>query len=72
MDAKLNRELISLALQRIRELGQEFYTLSQDVSKWRDPPYTDMEKTKISVKIQYAVEEQFKWVRALESEFEEQ
>jgi hypothetical protein len=72
MDAIKNRELIALSLQRIRELGEEFYALSQDVTKWRDPPYTDIEKTRISLKIQQAVEEQAKWVRALESEFEEE
>ena len=64
-------ELMLLALRRARELGNEFFRLHQELMKWRPEPLPDVEKMKLTIRIQEAVAEQYKWLAALETALEE-
>ncbi|HYE20957.1 MAG TPA: hypothetical protein VEA69_21100 [Tepidisphaeraceae bacterium] len=67
----MNKELICLALARCRELAREAFSVHQELEKWRETPFTSMERTKLSLKINHAVEEQDKWLRILGDYIEE-
>lgn len=68
----MNKELIVLSLDRIVELGQKAYGLHQELEKWREPKFTDLERTKIGCKIQNLFDEQFKWIRAIQEKFQDE
>jgi hypothetical protein len=65
-------ELVLLCLERARVLCQEVLTHHESLTVWRNPALTDIEKTTIGLKLQKCLQEQHKWINALEEEFEKQ
>ena len=63
-------ELQKLSLEWIRQLNNQAYAAHQEYSKWHDPPLSDMDKTKLSIKVQESVETINKIVNALIDEGE--
>lgn len=62
-------EIVKLALNRVMDLGQEAFTIHEDMMKWKPEAVDPIEKTKASVNLKTALEEQRKWIVAiLESE----
>jgi len=59
--------LIRLAVGRVAELGSTVYTIHQGLERWQpdDKKLSSIDRTKESLKIQYAVEEQKKWCDAI-------
>ena len=64
-------DLHRLALDRIRELGQEAFTLHEDLMRWREKPLDDVETTKISSALKSKLEEQRRWINALQEEIDD-
>lgn len=63
-----NRNLFVLGLDRIAELGQIAFTAHQELEKWREPAFTQRERIEVSLKLQAAIEEQKKWITALQEQ----
>jgi len=57
--------LTELALRRIRTLGQEVFSVHEDLMKWKPEPFTTIEKTEKSVFLKFALKEQRQWIDAL-------
>jgi len=66
------KSMIRLALGRIGELGQAAYEAHQETTRWRAEPLNDLEKTQLSLKVEYAVEEQKQWIKAIEEALEQE
>ena len=54
--------IILLAIERAQELGDQAYAIHQDLEKWREVKYTDMERTKRSVDLAELLGQQRKWL----------
>lgn len=59
-------DLSKLVLQRVQELGAEAFSIHEDLMRWREPAYSDIDKTQLSVKLKIKLEEQCSWLKALE------
>lgn len=58
-------ELIKLALKQVSDLGQEAFYHHEKLMAWNDPALDPAEKTKLSVNLKKALEEQRQWVNAI-------
>ncbi len=65
------KDISRLALDRIRELGQVAMTALHEMEKWREPALKDFERTKMQVTHNNALQEQCKWIKAIEENEEE-
>ncbi len=60
--------LLQLVLDRIGQLNNEMLGIHNDLSVWRATPYTDIEKTKLSVRFDQASKELHDWLEAMNDE----
>lgn len=58
-------QLRRLAIEHLADLGQEVFSLHEDLMRWRDPPLISPEKTFISNKLKSSLEKQKQWIDAL-------
>jgi len=58
--------MIELILRQIRSLGQIAYSAHEDLERWRVQPMTGPERTQKGNELKTALEEQSKWIGALE------
>lgn len=61
-----------LVINRVKELGQEVLHLHEEMEKWRKEPLNAMQRTQMAVRLQSCLQEQFRWLNALEELLEKQ
>lgn len=61
-------KLQKLALERIRELGQEAFSTHEQIVIWRKEPLDTEQKTTLSVQLKGALEKQRQWIDAITEE----
>lgn len=68
----MKNNLIKLALERIIELGQEAHSIHNDMGRWREKPYTDVEKTEKTLRLNGCLNNQRSWLEAIIESMEEE
>lgn len=66
-----HKKLFDLALERIIQLGQEAFSLHEDLERWREKPFESGERTTICVSIRRKMEEQREWAESLQTILED-
>jgi hypothetical protein len=64
--------LQKLAIKRLKEIGQLILTTHEDLERWKKDPLSDMDRTKLSIKLTQAVQDQNEWIRAIEDSGEDE
>lgn len=57
--------LYQLALDAIQALGQSAYSVHEEMEKWREPPWSPIERTRQSSLLKSYIEKQYQWIEAL-------
>ena len=68
----MNRKLISLAIERAKELGQQAFDIHQNMEIWRPEPLSMKERTEWSVQLDRSMKQQRLWLDAVLKEIEKE
>jgi hypothetical protein len=71
VELQMKTILVNLALDAVADLGQKVMALHDDIEKWREPKFTDIQRTAMTVQLKQALEKQNEWLRAIRDYLEQ-